>query len=362
MIKSPNKSAVIMGVTGQDGSYLSEFLLAEGYEVVGVKRRSSTDTTIRLAGILDNKKFHLIEGDITDYASVSGVFTQAHSIFGGAPHEFYNLAAQSHVGTSFKQPLATWDSTALGVLNILEVMRQHDYIPTTHFYQASTSEMFGDNYEEQKIGTTIQKVQTENTPFNPRSPYAVAKVAAHQAVNLYRDAYGLFGCCGVLFNHESPQRGENFVTRKITMYVAQLHAAQIRGETLPKLRLGNLDAYRDWGHAADYVRSMHMMLNHTVSDDYIIATGESHSVRDLCKCAFDYIGCDYNYWVVVDPEFFRPSEVPHLHGIADKAKIILGWEPQITFKELVQDMVDADIDAIRPATLSLLNYNPDKPE
>ena len=354
--KSPNKSAIIIGVNGQDGSYLAEHLLDEDYQVVGVKRRSSTDTTMRLTNILEDKNFHLIEGDITDYASVSGVFTQASEFFQyGAPHEVYNLAAQSHVGTSFKQPLATWDSTALGVLNILEVMRNEHYISSTRLYQASTSEMFGDNHETRcnpiylGLGlegheNVVEKFQTENTTFNPRSPYAIAKVAAHQAVNLYRDAYGLFGCCGILFNHESPRRGEHFVTRKISLYVAKLHAAQTCGETIPKLRLGNLDAFRDWGHARDYVRAMHLMLQHDIPDDYIVATGKAHSVRNFCECAFDHIGCDYNDWVVIDPKFYRPVEVPHLNGRAEKIQQILGWEPEIEFSELVDDMVTHDME------------------
>jgi GDPmannose 4,6-dehydratase len=359
--KSPNKSAIIIGVTGQDGSYLSELLLGKGYSVIGVKRRSSTDTSVRLTSVMNNPNFHLVEGDITDYASMSGVFAGSEHIFYGAPHEVYNLAAQSHVGTSFEQPLATWDSTACGVINILEVIRQGGYIPTTRFYQASTSEMFGDKYRLSED----QMIQDETVEFNPRSPYSVAKVAAHNAVNLYRDAYGLFGCCGILFNHESPRRGENFVTRKITKWVAEFHRWYLANEfntislrdsvpesifcgmdSFPKLRLGNLDAKRDWGHAADYVRSMHMMLQHNIPDDYVIATGKSHSVADFCEAAFGYINIRPECWrdfVYVDPAFIRPSEVPHLQGVADKAKQILGWEPQVTFRELVEDMMRNDI-------------------
>ncbi len=382
--KSPSKykSAIIFGVTGQDGSYLTELLLAKSYRVTGVKRRSSTNTTVRLTpSVLNHTDFHLVEGDVTDYASISGVFTNSENIFGGSPHEVYNLAAQSHVGTSFQQPLATWDSTACGVINILEVMRQGGYIPETRFYQASTSEMFGDNFDERRVedpsvcchmggseyayGFKDEKIQTEDTRFNPRSPYAVAKVAAHNAVNLYRDAYGLFGCCGILFNHESPRRGENFVTRKITKWVAefcewvskysmQYSDCQTVGDFIlcnqdscfSKLKLGNLDAKRDWGHAKDYVRSMHMMLNHDEPDDYVIATGESHSVAEFCEAAFAYIGIGSDEWqrfVEIDPAFIRPAEVPHLQGIANKAKRVLDWEPQVTFKELVEDMMQADI-------------------
>jgi len=355
-VKSPNKSAIIIGVTGQDGSYLSELLLSEGYGVMGVKRRSSTDNSVRLTGVMNDPNFHLVEGDITDYASLSGVFFQATQVFGGAPHEVYNLAAQSHVGSSFNQPLATWDSTANGVINLLEVMRQDQYIGSTRLYQASTSEMFGDNFQERLLNRDIvigggpcpqeyEKVQHELTSFNPRSPYAVAKVAAHNAVNLYRDAYGLFGSCGILFNHESPRRGEEFVTRKISLYVARLHAARrgFDGVEMSKLQLGNLDAKRDWGHARDYVRAMWMMLQQDTPDDFVVATGESHSVREFCEAAFNCVHLDYKDWVEVNPDFVRPSEVPHLQGVATKANQQLGWEPQVTFGELVEDMVRADI-------------------
>jgi len=350
-VKSPNKSAIIIGVTGQDGSYLSEYLLDQGYYVMGVKRRSSTDTLGRLMNVISNPHFKLVEGDITDYASMSGIFTQATELYGGAPHEVYNLAAQSHVGTSFNQPLATWDSTAQGVLNVLEVMRQGHYLGTTRFYQASTSEMFGDNFELQEDGSMIQ---TEETALSPCSPYGVAKTAAHQAVQVYREAYGLFGCCGILFNHESPRRGENFVTRKISLYVANL-AAELQWRRsvthdLPppaKLGLGNLAAARDWGHAKDYVRAMHMMLQHDKADDYIVATGEAHTVKEFCAQAFGGIGQNYEDWVYADPQFMRPYEVPYLQGRPDKIKTILGWEPQVTFLELVDDMVTADIDAVR---------------
>jgi GDPmannose 4,6-dehydratase len=336
------------------------------YDVVGVKRRASTDNTsnLRTALLADAcvsaDHLHIVEGDITDYASMSGVFTQAEELFGGAPHEVYNLAAQSHVGTSFQQPLATWDSTALGVLNVLEVMRQGGYIPTTRFYQASTSEMFGDNYKIVPTGEalaiggpgTVELIQDETVAFNPRSPYAVAKVAAHQAVGLYRDAYGLFGCCGILFNHESPRRGENFVTRKISLYVAHLHQhLQWNKKSLhenhlqfPKLlKLGNMAAKRDWGYAPDYVRAMHAMLQHDKPDDYIVATGEAHSVREFCEVAFNIIGENYEDWVTTSAENMRPAEVPHLDGRCDKARVALGWTPTVTFNELVEIMVKADI-------------------
>ncbi len=347
-----SKNAIIFGVTGQDGSYLSELLLDKGYDVVGVKRRSSTDTTGRLSDIVGNVRFHLIEGDVTDYASMSGVFSQADDIFGEHPQEVYNLAAQSHVGTSFKQPLATWDSTAKGVLNILEVIK-NDY-PKSRFYQASTSEMFGDNYHETHVacdgpgcGTTVRMTQDESLPFSPRSPYAVAKVAAHQSVKLYRDAYGIFGACGILFNHESPRRGEHFVTRKVTKYVAKLHWVMQRGEKPAKLGLGNLDIKRDWGHAADYVNAMWLMLQQDEPDDFVIATGETYSIGQMCECAFDCIGLDYEDWVYTDPQFLRPAEVPHLHGIPAKAERVLNWKRQITFRELIEDMVNHDIELLR---------------
>jgi len=360
-VKSPSKSAIIIGVTGQDGSYLSELLLSQGYSVMGVKRRSSTDTSGRLTEVMHNLNFHLVEGDITDYASMSGVFIQAETAFAGAPHEVYNLAAQSHVASSFNQPLATWDSTAKGVINILEIMRQSHYIGSTRFYQASTSEMFGDRWEwnhntlDNSLDWEIRKtapqmIQHEGVEFNPRSPYAIAKVAAHQAVNLYRDAYGLFGSCGILFNHESPRRGAEFVTRKISLYVARLYHElkmhQSVGNGLPppaKLQLGNLDAKRDWGHARDYVRAMWLMLQQDEPDDFVVATGESHSVGEFCEAAFNRAGLDYKDWVEVNSDFIRPSEVPHLQGVATKAKETLGWEPQVTFCELVEDMVRSDI-------------------
>ncbi len=364
-VKSPSKSAIIIGVTGQDGSYLSELLLEKGYGVMGVKRRSSTDTSVRLTGVMNDPNFHLVEGDITDYASMSGVFTQAEQIFGGAPHEVYNLAAQSHVGTSFQQPLATWDSTAKGVLNILEVMRQNHYIGSTRFYQASTSEMFGDNFHTTNDG---QMIQDESVVLAPRSPYAIAKVAAHQAVNLYRDAYDLFGSCGILFNHESPRRGEEFVTRKITKWVAEFHKWRLRrahntvsydrvsadtvpdriycgGDSFPKLRLGNLYSKRDWGHAKDYVRAMWLMLQQDKPDDFIVATGESHSVGEFCEVALSHIGfgTEWRDLVTIDPTFIRPAEVPHLQGVATHAWTTFGWQPQVTFRELVEDMVRSDI-------------------
>jgi len=348
--RSPYKSALIIGVTGQDGSYLAEYLLDAGYSVMGVKRRSSIDTTARIKEAMNNPYFYVVEGDITDYSSMVGVLSQASGTFHGVPYEVYNLAAQSHVGTSFQQPLATWDSTAKGVLNILEAMRQGGYIPLTRFYQASTSEMFGDNFKEangralceELAQPKVDLIQDETVAFHPRSPYAVAKVAAHQAVGLYRDAYGLHGSCGILFNHESPRRGENFVTRKISMYVAKLALCLSKGLPCEKLGLGNMDARRDWGHAQDYVRAMYLMLQCSDPGDYVIATGEDRSVAEFCESAFSYAGLDYREWVTIDKSCLRPAEVPHLHGCANLAREKLGWTPTITFDNLVKDMVDAD--------------------
>jgi len=355
-----NKRAVVFGVTGQDGSYLSELLLEQGYEVVGVRRRASTDNTDRLGNVKGNDSFTLVEGDITDASSVSGIVSQYLNEEGG---ECYNLAAQSHVGTSFEQPSATFNINAGGVLNILESIRTIN--PSVRFYQASTSEMFGDSVNEYGY-------QSEDTEFAPRSPYAVAKMAGHNLVHTYRESYGLHASCGILFNHESERRGENFVTRKITDYVARLDA-QIKkhnltsddidekdaenlcwlpktyvgnGEktTWPKLRLGNLKASRDWGHAADYVRAMWLMLQQEHPDDYVIATGETHSVEQLVSVAFGLIGIsDWQKYVYIDPQFFRPAEVEFLKGSYSKAKRHFNWSPEIEFEELVERMLKSDM-------------------
>jgi GDPmannose 4,6-dehydratase len=347
-------NAIIFGITGQDGSYLSEYLLDIGYTVVGVNRRCSVSNTERLESILNNENFHLLEGDITDYASVSGVFSKADYIFNSRSNKYkqenfevYNLAAQSHVGTSFIEPLVTWDIDAKSVLNILEVIKQ-DYLDRVSFYQASTSEMFGENHREDSDGN---KIQDEHTPFNPRSPYAIAKVAAHEAVRLYRESYGLSGHCGILFNHESPRRGENFVTRKITKYVAKLYWAKKNGLPIEKLQLGNLSAKRDWGHAKDYVRAMHSIISDNRFFDYIVATGVSHSVEEFCTAAFSLIGCDYKEYVEIDQAYIRPSEVPHLQGNSCKIKNYLKWAPEISFEALVEEMVKSDIESYNTGTI-----------
>ena len=329
------KKAIIFGITGQDGSYLAELLLAKGYEVVGITRRVSVPTLDRINHIL--QKIKIIEGDITDAFSVSNVIKEEE------PDEIYNLAAQSHVGTSFKQPSLTWDVTAGGVLNILEAIRYSGRKDDIKFYQASSSEMFGKNYNLREGLAEMIKYQDEKTPFMPQSPYAIAKLAAHHLVRNYRDSYGIFACSGILFNHESERRGEKFVTRKITKWIGEFKkwamdcgyvSASFDGDDIccndsrfPKLRLGNLDAKRDWGHAEDYVRAMWDMMQHTSPNDYVVATGETHSVREFLQIAFSHIGItDWEEYVVIDPEFYRPAEVDYLLGIPAKAKPDRDWE------------------------------------
>tara|TARA_B100000073_G_scaffold15947_1_gene12960 strand:+ start:1581 stop:2609 length:1029 start_codon:yes stop_codon:yes gene_type:complete len=331
--------AIIFGITGQDGSYLAELLLEKGYEVIGVTRRVSVPTLNRITHILP--KIKIIEGDITDAFSVSNVIKEE------APDEIYNLAAQSHVGTSFKQPSLTWDVTAGGVLNILEAIRYSGRKDDIKFYQASSSEMFGKNYNLREGLAEMIKYQDEKTPFMPQSPYAIAKLAAHHLVRNYRDSYGIFACSGILFNHESERRGEKFVTRKITKWIGEFVASGMDTE-FPALRLGNLDAKRDWGHAEDYVRGMWEMVQHETPNDYVVATGETHSVREFLDIAFRHIGIDdWDEFVVIDPEFYRPAEVDYLLGIPAKAKRVLGWEPEISFQQLVERMVDSDVEAER---------------
>tara|TARA_Y100000992_G_scaffold181443_1_gene122524 strand:- start:575 stop:1603 length:1029 start_codon:yes stop_codon:yes gene_type:complete len=331
--------AIIFGITGQDGSYLAELLLEKGYEVIGVTRRVSVPTLNRITHILP--KIKIIEGDITDAFSVSNVIKEEE------PDEIYNLAAQSHVGTSFKQPSLTWDVTAGGVLNILEAIRYSGRKDDIKFYQASSSEMFGKNYNLREGFAEMIKYQDEKTPFMPQSPYAIAKLAAHHLVRNYRDSYGIFACSGILFNHESERRGEKFVTRKITKWIGEFVASGMDTE-FPALRLGNLDAKRDWGHAEDYVRGMWEMVQHETPNDYVVATGETHSVREFLDIAFKHIGIDdWDDFVVIDPEFYRPAEVDYLLGIPAKAKRVLGWEPEISFQQLVERMVDSDVEAAR---------------
>lgn len=315
--------ALITGITGQDGSYLAEFLLAQGYEVIGMVRRTSTINFDRIRTFQD--RVAIVQGDLLDQVSLINLL-QEHR-----PDEVYNLAAQSFVPTSFQQPVLTGEFTALGVTRMLDAIRIVD--PRIRFYQASSSEMFG----------KVQEVpQRETTPFHPRSPYGVAKVYGHWITINYRESYDLFACSGILFNHESPRRGLEFVTHKITHAVARIKLG-----LADELRLGNLDARRDWGYAPDYVRAMWLMLQHKHPDDYVVATGETHSVREFCQQAFGYVGLDWEKYVVVDPKFYRPAEVDLLVGDPSKAGCELHWEPSITFGDLVRIMVDADLAALR---------------
>lgn len=328
-----NKIAIITGITGQDGSYLSELLLKKDYSVIGLHRRSSTNNTYRIRHILNDENFYLVECDITDPSSVFNIINQYK------PQEFYNLAAQSHVQTSFSQPSATFNVNTLGVTNILEAIRL--YSKTTKFYQASTSEMFGSSYDIDP--ETGDKYQDENTIFLPQSPYGISKLASHRMVQLYRQAYGLFVCSGILFNHESPRRGELFVTRKITKYLGDL----INNKTTQKLKLGNLYAYRDWGHAKDYVYGMWLMLQQSFADDFVLCTNTTYSVKNFVETAFEFVGLDYRDHVEIDQTLCRPAEVDYLKGSSKKANSVLGWYPQISFNALVEDMVQHDVFANR---------------
>ena len=313
------KRALITGITGQDGSYLAELLLSESYEVIGLIRRSSTPTIERIRDIQD--RVTLVSGDLIDEVSVINVLRDYR------PSEVYNLAAQSFVQTSWTQPVLTGEMTALGVTRLLDAIRIVD--PEIRFYQASSSEMFG----------RVHNVpQDENTPFYPRSPYGVAKVYGHWITVNYRESYDLHASSGILFNHESPRRGLEFVTRKITHGVARIKMGLAQ-----ELRLGNLDAQRDWGYAADYVRAMWTMLQRDVPDDFVIATGKTHSVRELCEVAFSAVGLNYVDYVVTDPRFIRPAEVDLLIGDATKAHVQLGWQPEVDFYALVEMMVAADV-------------------
>src|SRR5512134_1923148 len=311
--------ALITGITGQDGSYLAELLLAKGYEVVGVVRRTSHHSYERIEPILD--RIQVVAADLLDQHSLTVVIGDTR------PDEVYNLAAQSYVPTSWSQPVLTGEFTALGVTRILEAIRLAH--PRARFYQASSSEMFG------KVTETPQR---ETTPFYPRSPYGVAKVYGHWITVNYRESYGLYAVSGILFNHESPRRGMEFVTRKVTDGVARIKLGRAT-----ELRLGNLDARRDWGFAGDYVRAMWLMLQQERADDYVVATGETHSVQELVQLAFSYAGLDWEEYVVVDPELKRPAEVDLLLGDASKARLQLGWVPGVHFAELVGMMVEADL-------------------
>ncbi len=318
-----NRRALITGITGQDGSYLAEFLLEQGYEVIGMVRRTSTINFERIQQIQD--KITLVQGDLLDQVSLIDILREHR------PAEVYNLAAQSFVPTSWKQPVLTGEFTALGVTRMLEAIRIVD--PAIRFYQASSSEMFG----------KVQQVpQTEKTSFYPRSPYGVAKVYGHWITVNYRESYNLFTCSGILFNHESPRRGLEFVTHKVTY-----HAAKIALGLADRLPLGNLDAKRDWGWAPDYVRAMWLMLQQGAPNDYVVATGRTHSVRDLCRVAFECVDLDWERYVVINPADLRPADVDLLIGDATKAREQLGWQPSVTFEQMIEKMVEADLDALK---------------
>ena len=324
------KRAIVTGITGQDGSYLAEFLIARGYEVHGVVRRSSAAGAQRLEHLRRETlgpapRLVLHDGDMADGSGLARIVREVR------PAEVYNLAAQSHVGVSFDQPTYTADVTAVGALRLLEAIRdqQHATGEEIRFYQASSSELYG------RVAATPQD---ESTPFHPRSPYGVAKLYAHWITINYRESYGLFCCCGILFNHESPRRGESFVTRKITRA-----ATRIKVGLQEKLRLGNLEARRDWGFAGDYVEAMWLMLQQPTPAEYVIATDETHSVREFCEHAFARLGLDYRDHVEVDPRYFRPAEVDLLRGCSEKARRELGWTPRVNFERLVAMMVDEDL-------------------
>jgi GDPmannose 4,6-dehydratase len=312
------KRALITGITGQDGSYLAELLLEKGYEVHGIIRRSSSFNTGRIDHIFDN--LHLHYGDLTDSCSLLNI------LFISKPDEVYNLGAQSHVRTSFDIPVYTAMATGLGTLNLLSAVKDYG---DTKFYQASSSELFG----------SVREIpQTELTPFYPRSPYGVAKQFAYWSTVNYREAYGMFACNGILFNHESPRRGETFVTQKVVKA-----AVRILRKQQDKLLLGNLNAIRDWGYAKDYVEAMYLMMQQDKADDYVIATGHVHTVKDFVEETFNYLGLDWTKYVGIDERYFRPTEVDLLQGDPSKAKAVLGWEPKVEFKELVKIMVDAEL-------------------
>jgi len=317
------RTALITGITGQDGSYLAEFLLEQGYEVIGMVRRSSTVNFSRIEHIQD--KVTLVSGDLLDQGSIIAILRDHR------PQEVYNLAAQSFVPASWQQPVFTGGVTGLGVTRVLEAIRTVD--PTIRFYQASSSEMFG----------KVREVpQNEHTPFYPRSPYGVAKVYGHWITVNYRESYDLFAVSGILFNHESPRRGMEFVTRKVTY-----HVAKIKLGLADKVALGNLDSKRDWGYAGDYVRAMWLMLQQDQPANYVVGTGETHAVQELCEIAFSHVGLDWQEYVVQDPRFVRPAEVDLLISDPRKAREVLGWEPEVSFRGLIEMMVDADLALVK---------------
>ena len=345
--------AIITGITGQDGSHLADLLLEKNYEVIGVARRCSVDTTERIKHLSNCTKFKLIEGDVTDVSSVINIFKNNDNV-----DEVYNLAAQSHVGVSFTQPALTWDVTGKGCLNLLQCLVDLN-MSHVKFYQASSSEMFGSSYDVDRNGV---RYQNEQTKLMPNSPYAIAKTAAHYAVRIYRNAYGIHASSGILFNHEGPRRGENFVTQKIINWIAEFkkwlaytsldgfpidytdNHIVIHRESFPKLRLGNLKASRDWGYAGDYVKAMWLMLQQDKPDDYVICTGHTNTIEDFLDESFGYAGLEnWNKFIVIDKEFHRPCEVDYLRGDCSKAKQVLGWKPECNLQGLVKMMLDAKL-------------------
>jgi len=363
------KKAIVTGITGQDGSYLADLLISEGYQVIGLRRRTSTENFGRIEHLFKCSLFSVEEFEISDAGSVY-TMVEKHK-----PDEIYNLAAQSHVKTSFDQPCYTIQVNTMGVVNFLEAIKR--FSPSTRFYQASTSEMFGKNYDvihsdairaDAKRTVVGEKFQNEETSFEPQSPYGAAKLASHHLVRIYREGFGLHASCGILFNHESERRGEKFVTRKITKWIAGfknwcesqgLYTASkefnfdkecihSNASSYPKLRLGNIEAFRDWGHAEDYVNAMYLMLQQDTPDDYVIATGETYSVRDFLVNAFQCIDIDeenYEDFFLIDPKFYRPAEVDYLRGLPNKAQKKLNWETKVSFEQLVHRMVEGDINA-----------------
>jgi len=319
------RHALITGITGQDGAYLSKLLLENGYKVYGLDRRTSTPTTERLHYLEVADRVVLLDGDVTDQGSM------VRALEGAEPDEVYNLAAQSFVGSSWRQPVLTTEVNAVGTVNVLEAIRLVN--PKIRFYQASTSEMFG---------LTAEPVQSETSPFHPRSPYAIAKLCAHWTTINYRESYGMFACAGILFNHESPVRGIEFVSRKITDGVAR-----VKHGLATDLRMGNLQAKRDWGFSGDYVRAMRLMLQADDAREYVVATGRAVTVQEFCRIAFAYAGLDWREYVRVDPQIARPADVPALCGNAAKVKAELGWQPTTTLEDLIAMMVEADLKRVR---------------
>ena len=323
------KRAFITGINGQDGSYLAEHLLSMDYEVHGIIRRNSTseNQSARLSSIIDSPHLFNHYGDLTDQPSIEKLLTQIK------PNEIYNLGAQSHVRISFDIPQYTVQTNAIGVINMLDAYRR--IIPNAKFYQASSSEMFG-------ISVDHDKFQRETTQMNPVSPYGCSKVFGYNIVRHYRRAYGLHACNGILFNHESPRRGSNFVTNKVVK-----GACEIKLGLSNQLEMGNMDSYRDWGHSKDYVKAMHQILNHTVADDFVVSTMETHSVRDMCAVVFTYLGLDYKEYIVQNPKFLRPEELPYLKGDSTKIRKELGWEPTYTFTGMLHEMCDHWMDVLQ---------------